>query len=669
MKNLRHFPFVLIMLLLCQYSFSVPYETLNKNFSRLKSHVFVRKIDTPTLANLDCAAYFSNPVRYDPQKVKPKKPAKKIGITDMVFGGAILSPCARLSQTPLTEAEKEQPLAWDPLQNRLWGITKTDLFGKITSAVNGEKWADPSVFLPYQEIAAAYLHSAGDSTSLWVKIEFKPWVKFLDGVLDEDRDGFREIYGKVDLSSVDKGLLKKAVEWIGSDYTKTIVTKDQMVDWANVLASYWYPKLNTDLVDMTGQTEWPTNDTAEKKIKCELKGFSIKDPTVVIRGNPYGKKIYNVFIADFPKTAIPVEPTRAPDTISTTVSSQMEGTALSSNFQENTMRFEQEIKTNGEYGEWAKKDGPFRAAIAAVVNSLPKGQLGFAGKDGWLFFRGEIDYLNSGDLTAQGKGKNPLPALREFKAFLDNHNISLLFCVVPNKSDVYFEKLPADAPKDPATVINPYGRKFLADLQKNGIEVIDLLPDFLKAKQDDVKYKEALYQKHDTHWTLRGLTIAAQRIADRITRFPWFTELEKDHLVYTLKDTICSRLGDIVDRLPENERSAYPPDPLAAQQVLDPNGKLYKAGNPDAPVMLIGDSFTGVFELVDCKSAGVGAHIAAATGLPVDIITSWGGGPLVRDKMLRARKNMLGKKRLVLYMMVSRDLYNYSQNWLPLEMK
>jgi alginate O-acetyltransferase complex protein AlgJ len=82
--------------------------------------------------------------------------------------------------------------------------------------------------------------------------------------------------------------------------------------------------------------------------------------------------------------------------------------------------------------------------------------------------------------------------------------------------------------------------------------------------------------------------------------------------------------------------------------------------------MLMGDSFTGVFELVDCKSAGVGSHVAAKTGLPVDIITSWGGGPLVREKMLRGRAKNMGEKRVIVYMMVSRDLYNYAQGWAPL---
>jgi alginate O-acetyltransferase complex protein AlgJ len=85
--------------------------------------------------------------------------------------------------------------------------------------------------------------------------------------------------------------------------------------------------------------------------------------------------------------------------------------------------------------------------------------------------------------------------------------------------------------------------------------------------------------------------------------------------------------------------------------------------------MLIGDSFTGVFELVDCKAAGVGAHVSALTGITLDIVTSWGGGPLVRDKFYRARKNMLDKKRVVIYMMVARDLFNYSQLWQPMETK
>ncbi len=37
----------------------------------------IRKITVPTLAALDYAAYASNPIRFDHQKHKPKKPKEK----------------------------------------------------------------------------------------------------------------------------------------------------------------------------------------------------------------------------------------------------------------------------------------------------------------------------------------------------------------------------------------------------------------------------------------------------------------------------------------------------------------------------------------------------------------------------------------------------------------
>jgi len=186
---------------------SAPFETLNKNFNRCTSRAMVRRVTLPTAANLDDAAWLANPVRFDPQAFHPKKPAKKITLAECTFGGAIASPCAALSQTPLTASEKEQPFAWDPLQNRIWELTKTDLLAKTTHAVNGQKWADSSIYSPCQEIACAYVHGSGDSATIWVRIEFKPWVSFTKGLVDENRDGFRECYGRIETDDIDKTLL------------------------------------------------------------------------------------------------------------------------------------------------------------------------------------------------------------------------------------------------------------------------------------------------------------------------------------------------------------------------------------------------------------------------------------------------------------------------------
>jgi len=46
---------ILLCLILCNLSYSAPFETLNKNYNRIKSRVMVREIKIPTLANLDYA--------------------------------------------------------------------------------------------------------------------------------------------------------------------------------------------------------------------------------------------------------------------------------------------------------------------------------------------------------------------------------------------------------------------------------------------------------------------------------------------------------------------------------------------------------------------------------------------------------------------------------------
>ncbi len=647
---------------------AAPFENVLKHYNRLTSRVMIRSIALPTLANLDFAAYTENPIRYDHQAVKPKKPAKKIALGDLTFGGALASPCLSLSQTPLSAVEKSLPMAWDPLQNKLWEITKSDAISKIGARIVSEKWADPSVYLAYQEIAAVYLHGQGDSAQLWVKIEFKPWVTFLDpAIVDEENNGFHQAYGRLNLDNVDKAILQKAFNWVRNEYSKTVLTKDQVADWANILASYWYPKLNTDIVDMAGQTHWPTPDADKAAVK-ELKGFAVDNPLVVIKGNPFGTVLYNVFLVNFP----PEKPAHAPVAVglATAAAPAVIDSSVSDNFRENNARFEAEVKTSGEYGTWEKKDEPFRLAVAAFVKLLPEKQMGFKGKDNWLFFRGEAVYLNAGDLSLQAVDKNPLPHLVELAKFLKSKNISLLFVPVPNKSDIYYDKLPVDnSPKDLYEIVNPNARKFLRDIQGAGIEVVDLLPAFLNAKKEDSQNKEAVYQKYDTHWTDRGLEIAAKLIGDRVRHYSWYPAASKNAVSYTVKDTSFERQGDLVDKLADADKTAFGAVEIAARQVHNPDGSLYKGSNPDSPVMLIGDSFTGVFELVDCKAAGVGAHISALSGIPVDIITSWGGGPLVRDKFYRARKGNLDKKRLVIYMMVARDLYNYSQSWQPMEFK
>ncbi len=654
-----------IVLVLFQNSFAAAYQELNAHFKRSSSHVTIRKIAKPTLANLDFAAYDANPVRQDPQVFTPRAPVKKIGPQDCAFGGLLSHQCATLQSTPLTPEEIQNPMAWEPLAKKIWEQVKSDAFTKIGGAISAEKWADPSVFMPYQRIAAAYVHGSGDSASFWVKIEFEPWVGFLKGAGGGDKDGYKEIYGKLALSGVDKKIVAAAIDWIKSDYAKKELSREEIIDWANILASYWYPKFNTDIVDTTGQTMWPGEPT-EDEIKKELSGQPQVKPLIIIRGNPFGEVMYNIYVIDLseqpaPSRAEAVSAVSARDTAHGTTD-----TARSHNFILNSARFEKETMENGDYPGWSLKIKSVRKDLAALLMALPRDKLSIEGKDGWLFFRSGIDYVLGGDLTIQPADKNPLPRLVEFQKYLSAMNVPLLFVMVPDKAEVYFDKLPIKTPEDVYSIVNPYARKFLRDAQEAGIEVVDLLPLFLAAKRTDAK-GEGLFQKQDTHWSTQGLLIAAQAISERIRLFGWYREMKP--VRYSTKDTVIQKQGDLVDKLAEADRTKFPPVSLEARQVLGQDNRPYKPNDGSAPILLIGDSFTGVFEIIDCKGAGVGAHIAQKTGVPVEVITSWGGGPLVRDKLVRVRQKVLAQKRVVIYLMAARDLYNYSQGWLPLTVK
>lgn len=654
MKNVM---FVLIIAVaFCIKAIGDSYVELVPNFKRYSSHVMIRKIKVPVLANLDFAAYDKNPVLFEPLQGKLSKVPSGVSLQTINFSGAVSECFDRIENVPLSEDEKRNPIAWKPFIKKLWNVVKDDHLQKIGSNVNGYKWDDSSIYQPYQEISAAYLTKKNSQVQIWVKIEFNPWVNFIN-IDDEDMDGSREMYGKLNTDSISPEVMSKIYTWVTTDYQKRIITNEEMVDWITDLASYWYPAKNTDILDLGPRGIWPDKKTSKKILK-ELGSISVDNPLAVVEGKPFSPedRFYNVYIVSkATDNKITSETTAVPINVEKPVMKE----TISENFVKNMRRFDDEISKYGTYQQWKNQNDTFLNALKKIAGSLPVEQMGIEGKDGWLFFRKSIDYLNSGDLSQQAPEKNPVTNLVEFNKFCKSKNITLLFVPIPSKEEVYPEMLPIAGGLLKNSYVNPFGRKFMKDLQDSGIEVIDILPQYLQFKANDTAL---LYQKQDTHWTNSGLEIIAAYIADRIKKYSWYETISKKE--YNFSDTTFERLGDIVDKLPQTISVNYHPKTLKARQVKDSDGKLYK-GNASAPIMLIGDSFTGVFESVDCKSAGVGAHIAALTAIPVDIITSWGGGPMVRQKAIKAREKNLDCKRLIIYMMTDRDLFNYSQNWDP----
>jgi hypothetical protein len=118
--------------------------------------------------------------------------------------------------------------------------------------------------------------------------------------------------------------------------------------------------------------------------------------------------------------------------------------------------------------------------------------------------------------------------------------------------------------------------------------------------------------------------------------------------------------------LPLGEQKKYTPETLIAHQVFGPDQQPYD-DDPQSPIVLLGDSFTAVYQLMDAEHAGISAHVARGIGYPVDLVMSYGGGPNVRQKLLRRGWDSLVSKRLVIWMMTARDLYDYWEDWEPLD--
>jgi alginate O-acetyltransferase complex protein AlgJ len=482
---------------------------------------------------------------------------------------------------------------------------------------------------------------------------------------DDDGDGFPEVYAQLrpKLSSA------QALGFLQQDYLSRTLSTKEVHTWANELASYWYPSHNTDIVPLGQATEWPM-DSTEAAVKQALGTVTIHGPTIVVRGKPQGKPVYNVFVVDGIAPLVgrgQSKPEDAADPRAALVHKLKEfPVTVQLAPAETAIESELRDQGGGSWTAWQEQVAPLHRELRRQLDRRPKQLHALLGADGFLFYRRSLQYVVGGDIQAQPAGKNPLPALVEFKNYLAALGVDLLVVPVPSKPEVFPDKLKGAAvPPAKLPVLNPYGRKFLLELTQAGVEVVDLLPVFLKARGKDADETQLLYQRQDTHWTDRGLRLAAATVAERIKQYPWYAALEPHAVDFSVKPCDFRRPGDLHSRLSPAEQRAFKPEALVAQQVVAPAGEPFE-DDADSPIVVLGDSFTGVFERTDCGSAGVSAHLARELRYPVDLVMSYGGGPNVRNTLLTRGEATLRRMRLVIWIFAARDLYNYWDDWEPL---
>ncbi len=632
--------------------------TTNTNYNRLHSHVLVRQIKIASEAYLDYAAYSKNVMLIDPEWHAVHPPAK-ISTTGLSFKGKLVEVKPILEFTPLTEKEKNLPLAWAPVLEHLlkWNFDKASTLANAYATITGERWGDTTdISLPYQEFGSVYIHTKGNVKEVWVELEFKPWLNsFMDGIQDRDRDGYPEVFARMD----PRLFTNEMIDEIRGDYSTKILSESQVLDWARNLASRWYPSYNTDLLELKSGSAWPYEESPQN-VKTEMAGIWIANPLVILKGRPFEDTLFNVFDIDGMGQSKTAE------------DKKFEGTAvargidkgLNARLEANVNRIDAELKTygKGKWPEWIKSIQPFQSKVRSFAEQEPKEIQGLIGAENVLVFRRELDYLlASAPLTSTTK-QHPVAVITAFKDYLAAHGIDFLFVPVPTKLDIYPETIDPNADSLPGHIAQPFARKLLRDLADARVETVDLLDPFLKIKEASELGKRLLYQRQDTHWTTVGLESAAQILAERIRLYSWYEVAFKEKRDYHLHDSIFENLGDIQARLTDAKKGKIAGEKVLGRQVIQTDGKLYE-DTDSSSVLVLGDSYTGVFQSVGCHHAGVTAHLARNLGAPVDLIFGWGGGPEAPAKLKKRGENYLKNKRLVVWIMSVRDVFAYPGDW------
>lgn len=292
------------------------------------------------------------------------------------------------------------------------------------------------------------------------------------------------------------------------------------------------------------------------------------------------------------------------------------------------------------------------------------------GRDGWLFYRPDVDYLvrpgihderfylGSFDTTVAGRRvnvRNPLVAIRDVHRQLSERGIRLVVVPVPGKPSIYPEKLSGgDVPIGHSPTL-----ELIDSLRASGIEAVDLVRPLRAAKATTTA---ELYLHRDTHWSPAGMSVAASEVSRILLAIPDVAS-RRDSARYRARDTLVERWGDICEMtaLPRR-RDIWKTESVTIARVLDSTGATY-ADSDTAAILWLGDSYSRIYQTDAPKAAGIVAQVALRTGQPVASVVNDGGASTVVRRKLLQKPALLKHAKVVVWEFVERDIRFGADGW------
>ena len=330
----------------------------------------------------------------------------------------------------------------------------------------------------------------------------------------------------------------------------------------------------------------------------------------------------------------------------------------------------------------------YQLAVWNVFNDPGEKVVLGAGEGRWLFYRQDVEFLvQPSPLDVRSaKLDNPIQAILKFRDQLKAKGVELLVVITPGKPSIYPERLTGiDGLK-----LAGHGKAILDSLTKLGLNTVDLYTPLLSAKADDAKLG-ALYLDDDTHWTPRGAELAAGEIAKKVNAMvdAGQVNIGEPSMDYVVSDSLADRMGDIGEMSGLNKFNVFkaqqvtghvvaqqeisehmeaPADSLSDSTVVRDTVKTpFKDDFRKSKILILGDSFSRIYQTDSPVNAGWIAHFAKNISRPVSSIVSDGGAStLVREKLARKAGVLKGKK-LLIWEFVERDLRFGAEGWKTIE--
>ena len=309
--------------------------------------------------------------------------------------------------------------------------------------------------------------------------------------------------------------------------------------------------------------------------------------------------------------------------------------------------------------------GPVQYLQYVVLDDT--GPKALSGRDGWWFYRPGVEYLvepwppTSAQTAPDRQPDDPLAAIIDFRDQLSARGIDLLVVPVPGKASIYPEMLARRAEKS-KVALGGHTSQLIARLEARGVLVVDLFTLFDHARRiqaaDDAS---CLYLARDTHWSPPGMRLAARAVAERTRELGCAGELGVE---YDLKQVRVQRQGDVpaMMRVAAIEKRIPREEVDCTQVVLRESGQPY-VDDPESEVLVLGDSFSRIYEQDAPGSGGFVAHLAYELGTPVASLVNDGGASTLVRQSLATRPQLLEGKRVVVWEFVERDIRFGLEGW------